>query len=105
MAMEHFSLSMRAINGLKNQGYDLRDPERVRAQIRELVQSGVGLRWRNVGHKTTRELVRWASDRKTAATDALLEYGAIKLLEARGYKVTRPYDSSNRSSTGSGAAP
>jgi hypothetical protein len=84
-------LSARARNVLMFAGFDLTDLAGTVLKVRAALATGV--RWRNCGKKTLRELEAWADEPTVQANqinEELVERGAVAVLESRGYTVIPP---------------
>lgn len=94
-------LSARARNVLTAAGFDLTDLAGTVLKVRGALATG--MRWRNCGKKTLRELEAWAGEPTVQANrinEELVERGAVAVLESRGYTVIPP----NKGASGPGPA-
>ena len=93
-------LSVRARNVLAVAGFNLGNREETRRHVRAALL--IGVRWKNCGRKTVRELQRWVDEPAEvsavtlAMNDALIERGAVSFLESKGYKVIPPDPDKNK---------
>ena len=84
-------MSTRARNILTQAGFDLTDLDGTRRKLHAALLTG--MRWRNCGRKTVRELERWVAEPAVVnpeMNEALIERGAVSFLESKGYTIIPP---------------